>query len=201
MIDTIIFDWGGVLTVGRYTLSLLDVLSKEHDLVLHERYEEFDSLIVAMNESKMSVEAFIDEVNARFNGSFDITMMKDIFSKAIKPNHEVISFTKDLAQKYNLILLSNNDDLTVEVLRQEHQEMLSLFSHTYFSNEMDSRKPEKKMFLDAIADAKITPEKCVFIDDKQKNVDAGNSCGLKGIKFENIKQLKEEFATLGITLP
>lgn len=110
----------------------------------------------------------------------------------------MITLLKKLHSKYDLILLSDSDDITVKNLKKYHAEMLALFRKKYFSNQLKVAKPNPKIFEYVLADLCIDPSKCVFIDDKKKNVDSAKKCGVKGIVFSSVEQVKKEFTLLGI---
>ena len=76
--------------------------------------------------------------------------------------------------------------------------MLTLFRKKYFSHEIKMAKPNKKLFEHVLADLNIEASKCIFIDDKQKNIDAARECGIRGIVFSSVEQTKKELALLGI---
>ena len=133
MIKTIIFDWGGVLTVGKYTQSILNVLEKEKGVSLNKNYSQFDDLIVKMGMGDLSFQEFVNSINNKFEIKIKESEMFDVFGKAIIPNREVIDLAKNLHRKYNLILMSDNDEITVNILKKKHKEMLALFKKLYFS--------------------------------------------------------------------
>ena len=60
MIKNIIFDWGEVLTVGRYTKSILKTISKEKKIIIDAIYPEFDRLIVEMNAGNIDFNIPVD---------------------------------------------------------------------------------------------------------------------------------------------
>ena len=67
MIKTLIIDWGGVLTTGRYTPAILKVLSKKRQIHIDKIYPEFDSYIIQMNEGSLTYAEFFETVNKKFN--------------------------------------------------------------------------------------------------------------------------------------
>jgi len=198
MIKTIIFDWGGVLTVGKYTLSVLKTLSKETKISIEKYYSDFDKLIVEMNEDRLSFTNFVRSVNNKFGLKITEKGMKEIFRKSIIPNKEVIQLAENLSRKYNLTLMSDIDEVTVENLKEYHKSLLETFSKKYFSYKVKMRKPNLNFFKYVLNDSGLEPSKCLFIDDKQKNVDAAISCGMKALVFSDIFKLKKELASLGI---
>jgi putative hydrolase of the HAD superfamily len=196
MITTLIFDWGGVLTIGKYTLSILETISKGRKIIIDETYPEFDKLIVEMNIGKINFKEFVQKIEEKFSLNILEEEMKEIFRKSIIPNEEVIQVVRDLNSKYNLVMLSDNDEVTVENLEKYHKDMLSLFSRKYFSHELKMRKPNLDFFRYVLKDLNLKGSECVFIDDKQKNVDAAIEVGMKGILFTNVEQLKKELVRI-----
>lgn len=198
MITTIICDWGGVLTFGKYTQAILDVLSKEKSISIEKVYEDFNDMMIEMNQGTLSSSDFVKRVDKKFHWGITEEKMQDIFKRAIIPNNKMITLLKKLHSKYDLILLSDSDDITVKNLKKYHAEMLALFRKKYFSHQLKVAKPNPKIFEYVLDDLSVAPSKCVFIDDKQKNIDSAKKCGVKGIVFSSVEQVKKELALLGI---
>jgi HAD superfamily hydrolase (TIGR01509 family) len=192
MIKTIIFDWGGVLTIGKYTQSILENISKRKKIKIEKIYNKFDKLIVQLNLGKINFKQFVKEVEKKLSLGISEKEMKYIFKNSIKPNKKVIPIIKKLKSKFNIIMLSDNDEVTVNFLKKNHKEMFNLFSKKYFSHELYMVKPNLKIYRHVLKDMKIKGSECIFIDDKQKNVDASIRLGMKGILFINSEQLKKE---------
>jgi glucose-1-phosphatase len=192
MIKTIIFDWGGVLTIGRYTKSILDNISKRKKIEIEEIYNKFDKLIVQLNHGKINFKQFVKEVEKKLSLNISEKEMKEIFKNSIIPNQQIIPFIKKLKSKFNIIMLSDNDEVTVSFLKKEHKEMFNLFSKKYFSHELKMVKPNLKFYRYVLKDMNIKGSECIFIDDKQKNVEASEKVGIKRILFINLNQLKKE---------
>ncbi len=198
MITTIICDWGGVLTFGKWTQAILDVLAKERPISVEKVYKEFNDMMVEMNKGDLSASDFVKNANKKFNLRMTEEEMGNVFKRAITPNKEMISLLKKINSKCDLILLSDNDDITLKSLRKDHAAMLALFKKQYFSHELKMAKPNTKIFEYVLADLGVAPSQCVFIDDKQKNVDSAKKCGMKGIVFSSAEQVKKELALLGV---
>ena len=124
--------------------------------------------------------------------------MKDVFKRAIRPNRDVIDLITKLHFNYNLILMSDNDPVTVEFLQKYHREMMDQFSECYFSCDFKTRKPDLKFFRHVIEESGLVPAECIFVDDKQKNVDAAKKCGLNVIRFEDCGQLRDELKNFSV---
>ena len=124
--------------------------------------------------------------------------MKSIFEEAILSNDQMITLVKMLKKNYRLILLSNNNLPTIEILRNKHQDMLSLFEKQYFSMELKLRKPSKELFAYVIKDSNLDPKESLFIDDKDNNVKQAQEAGLRAILFTDVDNFKTQLRELGV---
>lgn len=112
----------------------------------------------------------------------------------------MMELIRNLHSRYTLILVSDNDATTVKNLKKYHHKLLNMFTKKYFSYELKILKSNPKFFKYVIDDLNIPPSDCIFIDDKQKNVDAAKECGINGIVFSSVNQLKKELASLSVKI-
>jgi len=198
MITTVIFDFGGVLTQGRYTKRLLSIIEKKYPISAEEIYPKFNSFMVLMDKSQLDFEGFIKHVNSSFNLSLSLDEMNAFFLEAVLLNTEVISLVKTIRKKYKTAILSDNNPPLVRILRTHHKDLLDLFEKTYFSCELNFHKPQKAFYEYVAKDLGVTAQECVFIDDKEKNANGAEEAGMKGIVFTDIDQLNKDFNSLQI---
>jgi len=59
-------------------------------------------------------------------------------------------------------------------------------------------KPDPKIYKLLLNRNGLKAEECVFIDDRQVNVEAAKKLSISGIKFDNAKQLEQELTQLNI---
>lgn len=198
MIKAIIFDWGGVLTKGKHTDSIIRLLEKKFNTPIRNHKPSFGSFMDMMDFQGLGFEEFVNRVNKEFNLKVTVGGMEAIFSKAIILNTEVIDFVKRLRAKYRVVILSNNNELTIRLLRTEHKELLDLFEKAYFSCEVGEYKPDKGFFEYALRNLSIKAVECLFIDDKQKSIEAAEKLGMKSILFKSNPQLEKQLQRFGV---
>lgn len=59
------------------------------------------------------------------------------------------------------------------------------------------RKPDPEAYLGPVQALDVAPDRCIFVDDRQKNVDAAVAIGMKGIlRTEAIEDLRRDLARL-----
>jgi len=62
------------------------------------------------------------------------------------------------------------------------------------------RKPHPEIFKMALDVVQVSADSVVFVDDRSGNVDAANSVGIHGIRYQGSEQLKAELEKLGVSL-
>lgn len=97
---------------------------------------------------------------------------------------------------YRIALLANMSAHRAEAIRKRG--IFKPFDLVLLSSELGCKKPDKKIFHALLSRVNVPPSSCIFIDDKQKNVDAALSLGIDAICFCSEKQLREELAQRGI---
>jgi glucose-1-phosphatase len=104
---------------------------------------------------------------------------------------ERVRLLKKLKTRYKLYLLSNTNEMHVAYFEKEADKVFGknifarLFEKTYYSNEVQMRKPDVEIFQHVIKDAGINPSETLFIDDAEKNVEGARKAGLIGHWLEN----------------
>ncbi|MFH1307407.1 MAG: HAD family phosphatase [archaeon] len=198
MAKAIIFDWGGVLTSGKYTHALLNILSKKYNKDFDEIHKPFDDLIVLVNGDEIDFDEFIKKINEDVKIPVSKEEMLGIIKQGINHNEQVVNLINQLKGKYKLMMLSDNDRTTVNILREDYKEVLELFDKTYFSYDLGVRKPNKEIFEHLLSDSGLKAEDCIFIDDKEKNINAAKKLGFEAVLFKDYPQLVDELNKLGI---
>ncbi|MBK8920663.1 MAG: HAD family phosphatase [Saprospirales bacterium] len=93
-----------------------------------------------------------------------------------------------LRQRYQVFLLSNINPLHAAwiddyMIREHgiHDFQSRYFDAVYYSHLIRLRKPDRGIYEYVLADAELTPEQSVFIDDLEANVLAAQATGIRGV--------------------
>lgn len=109
-----------------------------------------------------------------------------------------LDFIKNLAKqkKYKLILLSNTNELHINHIKEYipfYEGFKACFDAFYLSHEIGLRKPDSDIYEFVLAQNKLKPEECFFVDDTIENTEAAKALGIKtwhiNPKEEDITQL------------
>ena len=196
-IESVIFDWGGVLiddpTPGlmQYCAQALTV-SKDDYIKAHSKFAgDFEKNLI--NE-----DTFWERICSELGVSKPKvhSLWAYAFKAAYVPRKDVFSVAARLRQNgYRTALLSNTEAVAMQYF---YQLQYNMFDVLVFSCAEGTRKPEKKIYELTIQRLGSRPEQSVFIDDKPEYIDGAKEAGLNTILFENINQLKNALAKLGV---
>jgi hypothetical protein len=103
--------------------------------------------------------------------------------------------------KNRLILLSNFDTASFELLKARYPTIFSYFKpeDSILSSCVGINKPHKDIFKHVLHVCNLQPSDCIFIDDSRANIQAAQACGITGLHIhnKNYRLLKKELMRLG----
>ena len=188
MINTIIFDWGGVLGIdsNEYTSA---ILSEKFDVNKKDLQRDLNKVENIYSEGQ-NCEPFFTTIINMHNLSISESELENIYNSS-PDNEEIVVIAKDLKNKgYNVCLFSNQMKIRSDFIRNNKD--LSSFDYIFFSNEIELMKPKVEAFQYILSKIGSKAEECIFIDDNEQNIKAAENLGIKGIFFINSEQLKEK---------
>ena len=202
MIDTIIFDLGGVL---------IDWNPKYVFRQIFDTEEEVDWFLTEICDSAWNEEQ--DAGRSLQEGTAVKVLEYPQHRDAILayygrwqemlggPIAETVDLLKSLKEdgQYRLLALTNWSYETFPVA-QELYDFLSWFEGIVVSGIEKTRKPKKEIYDILLDRYQVTPEKAVFIDDNIGNVQAGNFLGIHGIHFQSPAQLRSDLEKLSVQI-
>ncbi len=198
MIRAVIFDLGGVIVdITPFVDEVLTVFQPVNE---DEFWEEVNIEAVALCKGEMSLLQFWRNVAQKRGKDIPDSVLKDLWviDSRSPPclNEGIQEIITSLRQNYKLAILSN----TMKEHKIDKKGIYGLFDVIILSYEVGLTKDDEAIFLLASDKLGIQPEECVFIDDIQQFVEVAQSVGMKGILYENVKQLKSDLRKWGVTV-
>ncbi|NVK63470.1 MAG: HAD family phosphatase [Flavobacteriales bacterium] len=200
-IDTIIFDFGGVLINIDYhrTIDAFQALGLED---FEERYSQANqsSLFNDFETGKISTQRFVNELLPYLPAGTSPNQVVKAWNAMIL---DVPTATVDLLQKlqgkYRLFLLSNTNEIHIPKALNEWNKMTSVnfydcFEHVYLSHEVGMRKPNAEIFQFVCDEQSIRPENALFIDDSAQHLVGAQKVGLNTHHLTNQASLSALFS-------
>ncbi|MDI6786219.1 MAG: HAD family phosphatase [bacterium] len=155
--------------------------------------EEYDKgRISSLNFYREVLRRFeIDESNINFE--YFKKVWGDIFFEV--PSMRRLMET--LKKNYHVYLLSNTNEIHFEWAYNKF-DILKIPEEHILSYKLGFRKPDKRIFYEAINKADVSPKDCIYIDDRKEYAEVAESIGMVGIHFSSKEQLEERIKGLGV---
>lgn len=98
---------------------------------------------------------------------------------------------------YHLYILSNYSAWTYEHTK-EALSFLADVDGALFSFQVKQIKPEPEIYHTLLGRYGLKAEECVFLDDKEENIEGARACGIHGIRFFSYEQAKQSLKEYGV---
>jgi len=194
-IKAIIFDFGGIFTKERN----FDTFAKKYSEKFSVDYEE---LLRIMGENwqlvkvnKIDSNVFWEKTSEYLKYNSEKLRKETIQFFGLREN--MLKIAKFLKSEYKLALLTNQiRDWLSEMIKK--YKLNDVFDTIVISDEVKLAKPDPRIYQIVLERMGLKPEQCLFIDDKEENIEAARKLKIKTILFENPKQLKIDLQKFGI---
>jgi len=196
-IESVIFDWGGVLIddpapgLMQYCVQALSV-TKDDYIRTHDKFA------ADFQKGLIGEDTFWERICGRLKVQKPkvTSLWADAFKAAYVPKEDMFSMAARLRKNgYKTALLSNTEAAAMQYF---YQLQYNMFDVLVFSCAEGTRKPEKKIYELTIRRLGSRPGQSVFIDDKPEYINGAKEAGLNTILFENLNQVKNALAELGV---
>jgi len=200
-IDTVIFDFGGVLIDWNPAYVYLKEFRGDTEKMNHflnticswEWNENQDAGYLIQQATEERVALFPKHERL-------IRMYYERWKDMLGYEHtETVELLKQLKErgKHKLLGLTNWSHETFPVALERFN-FLSWFDGIVVSGVEKMKKPDARIYQLTLDRYDVTAENAVFIDDKQENVEAAKKVGIHGIHHKGAQQLKNELKQLKV---
>ena len=146
-----------------------------------------------------------DQFYNEFLKAAGVEIGKDDFLNAIAdvfwPNQSIFPLIAQLrAQNFPIGLLSNTCKAHFEFICERYLIMRDFFSPVIVSYEVNSMKPDSKIYEKALEQAGCHISNCFFVDDKQENVDGAIAAGMDAVLYRSVPELVEDLIKRGVVI-
>ena len=198
-ITTLFWDVGGVILTNGWDRHGRQRAAQKFRLDWEE-FEDRHELVVGRFETgRLSLERYLDRTVFYRPRSFERDVFKVFMfdlSKPIEGTLEVLARVAS-AGRYLLATL-NNESRELNLHRIDHFGLQKYFSVFMSSCFLGVKKPEDEMFRLALDLTQRKPEECLFIDDRELNVECAARLGLQALQFKNAAQLEQGLRSAGL---
>ncbi|MFX0031126.1 MAG: HAD family hydrolase [Candidatus Hodarchaeota archaeon] len=211
-----IFDFGGVLIEKTFVLkNLFELL--EHDLNINiPRIDDepyIRKLKRRLSSGIISPEEFLKKVLEKYyypfqpkngalppkkvNVAYYVELWFNLYTKVTHLSLEMAEVVERLHNAgYTVSLMSNTHDIYAK--SNELRGFYDMFDYVFLSNEIGLIKPDIEKYKHVLKRLDTKPKKCVFIDDKIRNLIPARELGIIVLRFESFEKFRKQLSDLGI---
>jgi len=201
MITTIFFDIGGVLLTDGWGHDSRRAAAEKFGLDWDEYSDRHEKVGHAIETNRMSLEQYLDRAIFYRPREFSREEFRAFIFAQSQPKPESIAIVAQLADSKNHFLATiNNEVLELNLYRLEHFGLRRYFRVFFSSCFLGLRKPDEAIYRLALQVTQEAPANCIFIDDREVNLECPRELGLNTILFRDAAQLRSELTQAGIEL-
>lgn len=196
-IESVIFDWGGVL-IEDPRPGLLRFCAEAFGMSQEDYTPAHDAFLGEFHTGTISEHTFWRQISRKIGRPVPevSSLWYEAFKSAYVPKPEVFSLASSLRKKgYKTALLSNTE---VPAVKFWHEQKYDMFDMLVFSCAEGVMKPQRKIYDIALERLGSNAQRTVFTDDNPDFIQGAREAGLNVILFESIDQLRSDLAKLAV---
>jgi len=198
MITTIFFDIGGVLLTDGWGHDSRRAAAEKFGLDWEQYADRHEKVAHAIETNRMTLEQYLDRTIFYRPREFSREEFRAFIFGQSKEKPESIKIVEQLAESKKYFLATiNNEILELNLYRLEHFGLRQYFSVFFSSCFLGLRKPDEAIYRLALQVTQRSPSECVFIDDREVNLECPRELGLHTILFQNATQLRSDLRAQG----
>lgn len=156
-------------------------------------YERVDDINVAYDKGMLSHQDSIQQLADVTGQPYDYVYRHMLFPSA--PDEMLFSLMRELKNSHKISMISNisGSDRLKEILSPTH---LEVFDDIVLSGEIGIVKPDERIYRIATDNLQVEPEKCIFVDDSERNLLGAEQVGMRTVHYKNFKQFERDIHKL-----
>ncbi len=200
-INTIIFDWGGVIINIDYTRTLTafeELGVKDFDRYFSQK-DQID-IFNKLDTGKIGGNEFFEGLRKLLPDGISTEQLKDAWNAMLLDfPEENFHLLKDLKKKYRTFLFSNTNEPHLEYYFPKIKQkfgisgMDPLFEKAYYSCRFGMRKPNPESFENILKENDLDPAETLFIDDSPQHLEGASKIGIRTYYLKVPERLVDVF--------
>jgi putative hydrolase of the HAD superfamily len=186
-IDTVLFDWGGVLIedpapgLMAYCAQALGVSVPDYTQA-HQRHSG------PFQTGRIAEDRFWQQICVTLNCDLPPTesLWGEAFRNVYKPRRDMFDLAASLKEQgIKTAVLSNTERPAVAYFLEKNY---TVFDHAIFSCAEGCQKPDPEIYAIAVARCRTIPQQSLLIDDQRDFIQGARNAGLEAVLFGHPKE-------------
>jgi putative hydrolase of the HAD superfamily len=201
-VTALFWDVGGVILTNGWDRNSRAAGARKFGLDWEEFQDRHELAFPAFETGKISLDTYLQRTifyRARSFTREEFTAFMFSQSEEYPESRAVLS---DVAstRKYFLATI-NNEPLEINERRIQQFNLRQEFKAFFSSCYLGVRKPDEGIYKLALEVTQRSPDECLFIDDRELNLECARHLEMRTIHFQNAAQLRRDLTASGITIP
>ncbi len=210
-----IFDFGGVLIEKTFVLkNLFDMIECDLNIVLPRMGDPYlRKLKRNLSSGRKTSREFLEKIFKKYyypnqqkdgalppkkvNVDYYLELWFDLYSQVALISSEMAEIIERLHQAGYIVSLMSNTH-AIHAKSNLLKGFYDYFDNLFLSNEIGLIKPDMAKYKYVLKKLDTKPKKCVFIDDKIRNLVPARELGFIVIRFESFEKFQGQLNDLGI---
>lgn len=199
-ITTLFWDNGGVILTNGWDRGSRQGAVEKFHLDSADFEDRHELMLNAFEEGKATLDEYLRRTIFYRERPFSMDEFKQFMFDQSQPMPESLDFIGKLActRRYAMASL-NNESLEINEYRVHKFNLRDYFEVFLSSCYLGVRKPTPAIYKQALQITQCEPAECVMIDDRSLNLEFAREQGIRTIQFQNVAQLRNDLANLGVT--
>ena len=193
MIKAVIFDLGNVLLYFDHQI-IYQRLEQylESPSTLQLKQDTVREQIQLFERGRINADEFYDSLTRilDFQGLTQ-KQFERIWTEIFWLNDELLSLLPSLRKQVSLHMLSNTNALHFEFARRAFPEVFRWFSTITLSYEVETSKPDIRIFQHVVNEAKVTPAECLYFDDINRHIVGATELGICAYQYHSVQSVND----------
>jgi putative hydrolase of the HAD superfamily len=199
-VNTLFWDNGGVILTNGWDRAARRAAVEKFQLDWEDFADRHELMLNAFETGKATLDEYLQRTVFYRQRAFTIAEFKEFMFSQSQPFPESLAFLRRLVRCGDFIMAAlNNESREINEYRIAQFRLRDYFEAFFSSCYLGLRKPDPGIYNLALEITQRKPAECVMIDDRGLNLECAREIGMHTIQFENVAQLQQELARLGIT--
>ncbi|GMQ99134.1 MAG: HAD family phosphatase [Acidimicrobiia bacterium] len=200
-IKVLFFDIGGVLLTNGWDRTSRRLASDEFGLDWDEFQDRHDSVSEDFETGKLTTSEYLRRTVFFRDRGFTEAAFVDFMESQSKAKPDSLAVAGELAATGQYLMATlNNESRELNDFRIKTFGLQKYFSVFLSSSYLGVSKPNREIYSLAVDVVQYQPEQCVFIDDRELNLECANLLGIRPVLFTDADQLRVSLGELGVTV-
>jgi putative hydrolase of the HAD superfamily len=194
-ITTLFWDVGGVLLTNGWDTSSRQEAAREFNLDWDQFQGRHEMIVTEFEKGRIDLEEYLECTVFHAPRSFSREDFREFMFARSRPKEEILGIVRELASSGRYLMATlNNESRPLNLYRIREFGLDRWFSAFFSSCFLGTKKPEEAHYRAALEITQREPQECLYVDDRELNVEMATRMGIPAIHFQNAEQLQREFS-------